>query len=415
MISIEVPGTVNNPEAVIDALGGVNRVAEVVESNNDHTLTMKIMADDIYSKSVFAKRERAAGILMRVRTYEDGRRCVLVEGIIDCQYTFNSLADYACALPDICRLPRNQVGELEAARNGTISPLKTCSTGLVKQNLSDPMTEVEGNSKLTGGNPQEWTGVVDGGLAVYVPPTYSRHINPFPYRYQDNLFTNNVKYFLLDVPAEERKLNQDVFNLNLLDGGEQVGEFQFMPVERGRDGPYNQVARYSDEKYPCNMPPQLRLVTVDEKLMKSTLDNFAARPLWQRTTLLDSIDEHVTLWRIKPVLAKTCFLFQDGPWRACLCRNGYDPRKDSESRKYQTIDFRDPYFRSVGWKTQQVSKESTQYSNRKIKHDWNFREPPTKPSQFYQLCDIDDNIVQELIRISPVLPECNRLTGEKDH
>lgn len=139
----------------------------------------------------------------------------------------------------------------------------------------------------------------------------------------------------------------------------------------------------------------------------------------------------------------------DGPWRGAYCRMGYDPRQDPESRRYQTIDFRDPYFRSVTWKLHPESRTLSDTKSFKknrsntaslissmpnileteqiayaqgwrgdaakttveIDDDLHFRTPPSRPSQLYQLCDIDDNCVQQLLANTPPLDTCCKASG----
>lgn len=126
----------------------------------------------------------------------------------------------------------------------------------------------------------------------------------------------------------------------------------------------------------------------------------------------------------------------DGPWRGALCRLGYDPRSDPESRQYQTIDFRDSYFRSISWRTHatpftETPKSSTLPINKSAisfvpklcqkgqtedsaipLDELRFHVAPTRPSQLFQLCDIDDPGVQHLVESSPVLPTCSKESGK---
>jgi general transcription factor 3C polypeptide 5 (transcription factor C subunit 1) len=66
---------------------------------------------------------------------------------------------------------------------------------------------------------------------------------------------------------------------------------------------------------------------------------FETRPMWLKGTLKLNIaqDMHSRLAEVLPLVA---YFFRGGPWRHSWVRLGYDPRKDKESRVYQTLDYR---------------------------------------------------------------------------
>ncbi|CDJ69940.1 hypothetical protein, conserved [Eimeria necatrix] len=113
---------------------------------------------------------------------------------------------------------------------------------------------------------------------------------------------------------------------------------------------FNAVGRIGDEQLPVAPPPAAARAFADRSLLLALEELLQKQPVWLRPSLDAHLPPTYTAWRKKPAYAKTCFLFADGPFRGCLCRLGYDPRKDPESRHYQTIDFRDPFFRSTNWK-----------------------------------------------------------------
>lgn len=44
--------------------------------------------------------------------------------------------------------------------------------------------------------------------------------------------------------------------------------------------------------------------------------------------------------KLKCIIPSLAYYFSTGPWRTLYVRYGYDPRKDFNSRYYQTFDFR---------------------------------------------------------------------------
>ncbi|XP_043689605.1 transcription factor tau subunit sfc1-like isoform X2 [Telopea speciosissima] len=137
---------------------------------------------------------------------------------------------------------------------------------------------------------------------------------------------------------------------------------------------------------------------------------FDERPIWHRHSLTHRLhDEGLDFGAhlLKRLLFRTAYYFSTGPFRLFWIRKGYDPRKDPESRKYQTIDFRvPPPLRKFG---------DTNSSDEELKVRWRdicaFKFFPSKNQTCFQLCDLADEYIQELIGKPPDLPNCLCSTG----
>ncbi|UKJ87891.2 hypothetical protein MACJ_000333 [Theileria orientalis] len=180
---------------------------------------------------------------------------------------------------------------------------------------------------------------------------------------------------------------------------------------------------------------KIRKYTSDPTLLEHLEKLFNRRPVWLRTALDEFLPKGYSNWKKRTSFSRICYIFSDGPWRGCMCRLGYDPRKDRNSRLYQTIDFRDPHYRTISWKSGRRKpnneNSSSEYSVDKEKTygefakevvtpnpEIHFLVPPNRPSQLYQLCDICDVGVQNIVQNSDVSSgilsgECSKSTGNK--
>jgi hypothetical protein len=68
---------------------------------------------------------------------------------------------------------------------------------------------------------------------------------------------------------------------------------------------------------------------------------FRLRPVWTRRSLCACLSgEDTNTNRLRRLLPHHCFVFNKGPFRRCLVRLGYDPRRHVEAALLQVIDFR---------------------------------------------------------------------------
>ncbi|SBT72030.1 general transcription factor 3C polypeptide 5, putative [Plasmodium malariae] len=112
----------------------------------------------------------------------------------------------------------------------------------------------------------------------------------------------------------------------------------------------NPIAKFDDTILP--------LIPYDSALKKYVSDElynrvkllFDIRPIWSKEVLVEHL-ENISTYCLKSCFSKICFYFSDGPWRRTYCKYGYDPRKDSSSYIYQTIDFRDNFYRDIKTKS----------------------------------------------------------------
>ena len=141
----------------------------------------------------------------------------------------------------------------------------------------------------------------------------------------------------------------------------------------------------------------------DPAVVAKLRELFEQRPVWQRMSLEEHLEDSdkSQSWRLSAALRQVSYFFLDGPWRNAYVKFGYDPRKVPDSRYFQMLDFRDPFFRTA---------EGAKGSSGGVV-DCHFRVPPANRSQQYQLCDIDDSAIQALLKGSKPQSACTAESG----
>ncbi|XP_069699297.1 general transcription factor 3C polypeptide 5 isoform X4 [Periplaneta americana] len=177
-----------------------------------------------------------------------------------------------------------------------------------------------------------------------------------------------------------------------------------------------------------------------------TMQIFEDRPVWSKNALI-----YLTKYssdQLKYLLPAVAYYFVTGPWRIMWVRFGYDPRKDPNALKYQTLDYR---IRTIGGlktkvkakrsycnyllpyksspscrpKTAVITKENLQPEKVKDKENdenvigdniYIFHPGTIPPSRqmFYQYCDIDVPEIQEMLEKIPCPPpggKCHERLG----
>ena len=180
---------------------------------------------------------------------------------------------------------------------------------------------------------------------------------------------------------------------------------------------------------------------------------FEERPIWSKNAIKCKLD--IAPDKLKLMLPVVAYYFLTGPWRSLWVRLGYDPRIDPSAKKYQLVDFRIRQ-RSAADKICIRSKRSTysyslpntvqkaqpqvvrilqeslgemgggsdaaggaaaskEVDDARLKKEsvYIFRHgvlPPYR-QMFYQLCDIYDEDVQQLLRVSLLISTGEALVG----
>jgi len=162
----------------------------------------------------------------------------------------------------------------------------------------------------------------------------------------------------------------------------------------------------------------------DQKLLKRLQELFDERPIWTRAAIYNQFQplEVREIVNSKFLLPLVSYVFQDGPWRDTQVRLGYDPRLHVGARFYQRLYFRNinkPIVRpSVIGRRQDGRNEiaNARASDMVGKEDKRSHifdgVTVTKETAAFQLCDIEDEMLKEMIEDEEDLrEECNERDG----
>ncbi|XP_038710557.1 general transcription factor 3C polypeptide 5-like isoform X2 [Tripterygium wilfordii] len=131
---------------------------------------------------------------------------------------------------------------------------------------------------------------------------------------------------------------------------------------------------------------------------------FDERPIWPKESLIERLLDKglkFSTQMLKRLLLGVAYYFSGGPFQRFWIKKGYDPRKDSESRIYQKIDYR------VHPPLKSYCDASTSQG---LKHRWedlcSFRVFPYKCQTSLQLFELADDYIQQEIRKPPNQTTC---------
>lgn len=130
---------------------------------------------------------------------------------------------------------------------------------------------------------------------------------------------------------------------------------------------------------------------------------FEERKIWTKQALLNECHKDDIPW-LKFTLATIAYYMQNGPFRSCWVKFGYDPRTDVTSRFLQILDFRSS-----------LVKSQSLYLRRP--HIFDGKLDASEPveqqvSSMYQLCDIQEPILAFLYNFDkPLNDVCDERVG----
>ncbi|THH33805.1 hypothetical protein EUX98_g447 [Antrodiella citrinella] len=234
-------------------------------------------------------------------------------------------------------------------------------------------------------------------LRLFPPPLFSRQSVPQNYSYKAN--TASVVSTTVD---------------------EATGEEKKRYINRMRWKGYGPVSLYyADKEVPTKPTTSVeeQRSHADQKLLKRLQELFDQRPVWTRAAIYNQFDPLGVreIINSKFLLPLVSYVFQDGPWRDTQVRLGYDPRTQPEAR----LNINKPIVRpSVIGRRQDGRNEianarASDATGRDDKRSHVFDGVTvTKDTAAFQLCDIEDEMLKEMIEDGEDLrEECNERDG----
>ncbi|KDR83332.1 hypothetical protein GALMADRAFT_1337721 [Galerina marginata CBS 339.88] len=282
--------------------------------------------------------------------------------------------------------------------SSNVTPLSTSSPAMeVDKNLDPRLLNMSQTADIRSSNNSQ------DDLRLFPPPLFSRQTIPQGYNFRAN--TASMVSTTVD---------------------EETGEEKKRIINRMRWKGYGPASIMFSDVHVPDCPPQTveeGRSQVDEIILKKLEALFSQRPIWTRMSLFNqfSAAESRDILNSKLLLPLCCYVFQDGPWRDTLVKFSYDPRKDPTSRFYQRLYFRNanhPISRPSVTTRRQDRLSSSDYlraqekdTERKNSHIFD-GQTLTKETAAFQLCDIIDPMLKEMIEDPDGLREaCNERDG----
>ncbi|XP_036974237.1 general transcription factor 3C polypeptide 5 [Acanthopagrus latus] len=388
LVCVEYPAVVNNVDKMLETLGGEQTVSKTFAHPN-RRLELRFRPQDPFCHSLCGNRFPSSNLLLRVRRRvrkkdpKDAEIHMDILGVIGTTYKYQGMADFQC--------------------------LAVHSEGGKETSLYDKII-------LRKVEKQEF---FEQPMPYFLPPAiFSRLDTPVDYYYRPDI---HQKALARPLPINKKNL---------------IG------LNRARR-PHNAIfVSYSDASVPdeCREAARTNWTRVcqkenDKQAEEQLKKMFESRPIWSRNAVRANIN--IQPDKLKLLLPVFAYYMVTGPWRSLWVRLGYDPRKTSESKKYQLLDFRircstkhgyslsdmpvkakrsalnynlSITFNKAGPQAASVmelpaqegpstSRDSAPISYQLKESSYIFREGMLPPHRqmFYQLCDLDVESIQRVI------------------
>ncbi|KAG1755899.1 RNA polymerase III transcription factor IIIC subunit-domain-containing protein [Suillus lakei] len=410
LYSIEYPGYVK-PESVplaVSNIGGPSRLETAFKrtaAKNEALLELNLRPGNPFAHPIPGDIVSTNNILLKVvrrkRRHPDGE-CIgeftaEAVGVIPKTARFRSMADYQFQ-PDM----NDPLAQLRLAMDRMdVDAIRQYSIPEEKEDYVVPASTHPPELDPALAEQSEQSSGSRSNLRLFPPPLFSRQNVPQNYNFKANP-ASIVTSLINEETGEERK--------RLINKGRWKGH-----------GP---------QQVPEGPPPIVEnaRTQANSELLNRILEFMNERPVWTRAALYNQFSpaESREIHNSKVIMPLAGYMFSDGPWRDAMIRFKYDPRKELDARIYQRIYFRNanhPVARPSVVARRQEGRSAATYINRSIEQEESFEADRrkshifdgtslTKETAAFQLCDIHDPMLKEMIEDDENLREvCDERDG----
>ncbi|XP_070156549.1 general transcription factor 3C polypeptide 5 [Polyergus mexicanus] len=482
LICIKYPGNIINVDKAIETLGGISSISTTVDAPN-RRLELRFRPDDGYSKPACGDRHSTIGFLLRVRIKKNRVTQADITEATQSKYmdATNLEATASCIIGSKENLKTSHLVEdeqINSAFNVTIKEDsckdnvsiedivdKRCTADNIKnvdsthEDKSSPKRKKNVLSTFDNNRYENLSQKTDYELPClkilgrvetefkftnlcdfqYVPMTQSKSnpkkleciyssiypigIPPFSW------LKNDVPYFLPPAAFSRMDTVQQYIPKTEIDSNSE----NIIGKNKKCQAGFPNYIYFSTLGVPTAAPKGIETAMKVKFLQNAHLEQvrqlFEERPIWSKNAIM--YKTQFTSEQLKILLPSVAYYFMNGPWRIMWVRLGYDPRKDINARKYQTLDYRLKAMHGLGltvrckrnysnytlpYKSASVSKQkpailtatlSQQQNPKKERHlhenVYIYREGMVPPSRqmFYQYCDVLIGEIQEMLAKLP--------------
>ncbi|KAI1310158.1 RNA polymerase III transcription factor IIIC subunit-domain-containing protein [Xylaria venustula] len=225
------------------------------------------------------------------------------------------------------------------------------------------------------------------GLEIVPPPHFTDKVIGFNYNYEQN---PGIVDQGLNAEGETRLVNRQGRN-----------KFSY--------GHFIQHDAFPAPEQPTRIDGEAQ--KIPESLMQQLHDAMEKRPIWTRRAIVNQVRGNYTESVLKVALQLTGYQFRGGPFRDAIVKYGIDPRHDPKYRQYQTLSFKLAKnlvgATKVPWQTiRRGQVRSYSKNDNPTSHIWD-GESYSTDGKLWQICDITDPFMVDIITNAPVRPECD--------
>ncbi|XP_034175976.1 general transcription factor IIIC subunit l(2)37Cd [Osmia lignaria lignaria] len=479
LICVKYPGNVINPEKAIETLGGIHSISTAVDTSN-RRLELRFRPDDVYCKPTCGDRHNTNGFLLRV-CIKKGKNAKETEGKLNDTSSVNLNDKNSGNASDLSKKAQEEqlVTEL-------IDQVQSCSVG-TSDDTHSPHKDLSSEAEA---QPKDLQNVLLDSSDVTIPKTKENTMPTFDRNKYQNLsddkdyelpeltvlgkvdtefrFTNLCDFQYLpmapckDDPKTLKCIYDQIYPHNIphyswlkndvlyflppaafsrMDTVQQYApktEVNSYPdnvigKRRKRKAGFSNFIYFSTPEVPTKPPAGIETAMKVKFVRNADFERmreiFEERPIWSKNALM--YKTKFSNDRLKILLPAVAYYFVTGPWKIMWVKLGYDPRKDTSARKYQTLDYRLKAMHGLGstvkckrnyadytlpYKSTPPAKQKTIVSNAglileqaaKKEQDLNenayvYRKGTIPPSRqmFYQYCDVLVDEIQEMLAKLP--------------
>ncbi|KAI0205257.1 hypothetical protein F4808DRAFT_278645 [Astrocystis sublimbata] len=224
------------------------------------------------------------------------------------------------------------------------------------------------------------------GLEIVPPPHFTDKVIGFNYNYEQN---PGIVDQGLDDEGEMRLVNRQ--GRNKFSYGHFIHHDAFPAPDR-----------------PTRLDGEAE--KVPEALMRQLREAMDKRPVWTRRSIINQVRGNYTESVLKVALQLMGYQFRGGPFRDAIVKYGIDPRHDPKYRQYQTLSFKlSKNFvgsTKLPWQTIRRGQVRNYWKiSDPNSHIWD-GESYSTDGKLWQVCDITDPFMLDIIASAPVRPEC---------
>ncbi|KAI1205921.1 uncharacterized protein F4807DRAFT_440974 [Annulohypoxylon truncatum] len=229
--------------------------------------------------------------------------------------------------------------------------------------------------------------ISDPGQEIVPPPHFTDRIIGFNYNYEQN---PNTKV-----------------------EGDEMGNQKLINIQGRKKHSYGYFINHNT--YPVPQKPRREPnMVIPGSLMRQLHALMEERPIWTRRAILNRVTGNYTDSAMRIALQLVGYQFRGGPWRDAFVKYGMDPRPDPKNRVYQTLAFKLERniigTKKVPWEVVRKGQIKKHHRENRKSHIWDGEDYSTD-GKFWQVCDITDPFVRNMLDQAPLRTECDIESG----